>query len=51
MIHTDNDYTCPLCGLICSSLHVYRQHWEKKHRKDVRGEASYQNGCPILNSE
>ena len=48
MIHPD-DFICPVCGLICSSLHAYRQHWEKKHRKDVQ--ACYTNGCPILDEE
>ena len=48
MMHPD-DYICPVCGLVLPSLADYHRHWEKKHRKAVQ--ASYANGCPILDEK
>lgn len=32
IVHED-EYICPKCGAVCSSLTAYHKHYEKEHKK------------------
>lgn len=43
------EFICPVCGEVLSSLTTYHRHYAKKHEVSIRDH--YESGCPILEEE